>query len=121
MVAADGVFSQTRERLFGESYRARYAGSTAWRGVIDDLPTDTFAEVWGAGVKFGSTPHENGGTNWFASAALPEGAFRPGAELDALREIFGGCTDPAVTWLTRRRNGVPLRNGLLKAALGTAR
>jgi len=96
VVAADGVFSQTRERLFGEGYRARYAGSTAWRGVIDDLPTDTFAEVWGAGVKFGSTPHENGGTNWFASAALPESAFRPGAELDALCEIFGDWTDPAV-------------------------
>ena len=206
VVAADGVFSQTRERLFGEGYRARYAGSTAWRGVIDELPTGAFAEVWGAGVKFGITPHENGGTNWFASAALPEGAFRAGAELDALRETFGRWTDPAVirvlgalaeegilrhdiyvtprlasyvvgnvvligdaahamppdigrgaceaiidaaslgrggpvaydrdrrrttqrlarmagaaSWLTRQRHGVPLRDGLLKAALGSAR
>jgi 2-polyprenyl-6-methoxyphenol hydroxylase-like FAD-dependent oxidoreductase len=219
VVAADGVFSQTRERLFGEGYRARHAGSTAWRGVIEDLPTETFAEVWGAGVKFGITPHENGGTNWFASAARSEGAFRPGAELDALCEIFGDWTDPAVarvlgalrkkaaphdgatggmdegilrhdiyvtprlpsyvvgnvvligdaahamppdigrgaceaiidavslgrggpaaydrdrrrttqrlarmagtaSWLTRQRHGVPLRNGLLKAALGAAR
>ncbi|MFI5890440.1 FAD-dependent monooxygenase [Actinoplanes sp. NPDC051513] len=95
VVAADGVFSRTREELFGDRYRARYAGSTAWRGVLD-FPTDTFAEIWGAGVKFGVTPQDGGRTNWFASAGLPEGSFRPGAELAALREIFGGWRDPAV-------------------------
>jgi 2-polyprenyl-6-methoxyphenol hydroxylase-like FAD-dependent oxidoreductase len=95
VVAADGVFSRTREELFGSNGRARYAGSTAWRGVLD-LPTGTFAEIWGAGVKFGVTPQDGDRTNWFASAALPEGSFRPGAEAAALREIFGDWRDPAV-------------------------
>ncbi|WP_433374063.1 FAD-dependent monooxygenase [Actinoplanes sp. CA-142083] len=93
VVAADGVFSRTREDLFGE--KARYAGSTAWRGTLD-FPTETFAEIWGAGVKFGVTPQEGGRTNWFASAGAPEGDFHPGAELAALHEIFGGWRDPAV-------------------------
>ncbi|MFF5291789.1 FAD-dependent monooxygenase [Paractinoplanes globisporus] len=108
VVAADGVFSRTREELFGDRSRARYAGSTAWRGTLDEFATDTFAEIWGAGVKFGVTPQEGGRTNWFASAALPEGRFHPGAERDALLEIFGGWSDPAVARVlgTVREEGI---------------
>ncbi|WP_229074349.1 FAD-dependent monooxygenase [Actinoplanes sp. DH11] len=94
VVAADGVFSRTRERLFGPAYRARHSGGTAWRGVVDDLPTDTFAEVWGRGVKFGVTPHEGGRTNWYAAGAAPAGRFHPGAEVAELRRVFGGWTSP---------------------------
>lgn len=97
VVAADGVFSRVREEVFG--VRARYAGSTAWRGHLDDLPTGTFTEVWGAGAKFGVTPMEGGRTNWYASAAAPEGHFHPGAELGALREMFGTWPAPVATVL----------------------
>ncbi len=97
VVAADGVFSQARAEIFGR--RARYSGSTAWRGYLDDLPTDTFTEVWGAGVKFGVTPQEGGRTNWYASAAAPEGQFRPGAELPVLRDLFGAWPAPVATVL----------------------
>jgi 2-polyprenyl-6-methoxyphenol hydroxylase-like FAD-dependent oxidoreductase len=107
VVAADGVFSRTREDLFGE--RARYAGSTAWRGTLD-FPTETFAEIWGAGVKFGVTPQEGGRTNWFASAGAPEAEIRPGAEVDALHEIFGGWRDPAV----KRVLGAIREEGILR-------
>ncbi|BBH70261.1 salicylate hydroxylase [Actinoplanes sp. OR16] len=93
-IVADGVFSRTRERLLGPAYRARYSGTTAWRGVITGMPTETFAEIWGPGVKFGVTPHEGGHTNWFASAAMPEGLFHPGHELQALRRIFGSWAAP---------------------------
>ncbi|MEU6202526.1 FAD-dependent oxidoreductase [Micromonospora musae] len=94
MVVADGVFSRTRETLFGPTYRARFSGSTAWRGVVEDMPTDTFVEMWGRGVKFGVTPQEGGRTNWFASAAVPEGRFRPGAEVAELRRMFGRWVPP---------------------------
>ncbi|WP_051799280.1 FAD-dependent monooxygenase [Catenuloplanes japonicus] len=92
VVAADGVFSRTREKIFGVS--ARFSGGTAWRGVVDDRPTDTFAEVWGRGIKFGVTPQEGGRTNWFATAPAPERSFSPGREVAALRRLFGGWADP---------------------------
>ncbi|GAA2619634.1 FAD-dependent monooxygenase [Paractinoplanes durhamensis] len=101
VVAADGVFSHTREELFGPRFRARYAGTTAWRGTLDDRPIDTFAEYWGAGVKFGVTPQEGGRTNWFASAAAPEGDFRPGAERAALQQRFGHWTGPVADILPK--------------------
>ncbi|WP_430781860.1 FAD-dependent oxidoreductase [Actinoplanes sp. G11-F43] len=94
VVVADGVFSRSRERLFGSRFRARYSGSTAWRGTIDGMPAGAFVETWGRGVKFGVTPQEDGRTNWFASAALPEGRFQPGREAAALRAMFRGWADP---------------------------
>ena len=99
LVAADGVFSRAREHLFGPAYRARYSGHTAWRGVVDDMPTGTFVETWGRGVKFGVTPQEGGRTNWFAAAPAPEGRFSPGAEVAALRRIFGTWHPPVRTVL----------------------
>lgn len=99
VVVADGVFSRIREQLFGPAYRARHSGSTAWRGVVDDLPTERFVETWGRGVKFGVTPQEGGRTNWYAAAAGPEGRFSPGAEKAELRRRFGGWADPVRTVL----------------------
>jgi 2-polyprenyl-6-methoxyphenol hydroxylase-like FAD-dependent oxidoreductase len=99
VVAADGVFSQAREEAFGPDYRARYAGNTAWRGFVEDLPTETFTETWGDGAKFGVTPQEGGRTNWYASIPAPEGGFTPGAELANLRRLFGGWADPVRTVL----------------------
>lgn len=99
VVAADGVFSQARAELFGAAYAARYAGVTAWRGYVENMPTDTFTETWGAGRKFGVTPQEGERTNWFAATASPEGAFTPGAEHGALRRLFGGWADPVASVL----------------------
>ncbi|MDP9794652.1 2-polyprenyl-6-methoxyphenol hydroxylase-like FAD-dependent oxidoreductase [Catenuloplanes nepalensis] len=96
VVAADGVFSRTRERLFGPAHRARFSGTTAWRGTLSGRPTDAFAEVWGRGVKFGVTPHEGGRTNWFASAA---GRFTHGDDIARLREMFAGWAPPVRTVL----------------------
>ena len=99
VVAADGVFSQARAELFGKTYRARYAGSTAWRGYVENMPTDTFTETWGAGCKFGVTPQEGDRTNWYATIPAPEGDFAPGAELDTLRRLFGTWVHPVRTVL----------------------
>ncbi|MFU8849720.1 FAD-dependent oxidoreductase [Micromonospora sp. SL1-18] len=94
VVAADGVFSQARTELLGERYRARYSGGTAWRGYVENMPTDSFVETWGAGAKFGVTPQEGGRTNWYAAAAAPEGSFTPGSELATLRRRFGSWAAP---------------------------
>ncbi len=89
VVAADGIFSGTREALFGARFGARYTGITAWRGQIDTMPTESLIETWGRGGKFGVTPQEDGRTNWYATTVAPERAFTPGRERAALRELFG--------------------------------
>lgn len=94
VVAADGIFSRTRATLFGDAYRARYTGVTAWRGWIDNRPTDTLTETWGPGTKVGITPQEGGRTNWYATAVAPERSFTPGRELSRLGELFGSWRGP---------------------------
>lgn len=107
VLAADGIFSRTREQVFGARSAARYAGLTAWRGVIDDRPTDRLVEVWGAGAKFGVTPQEDGRTNWYATTVMPPGRCSPGRELDLLHRHFGGWRGPVDDVLsTIRETGI---------------
>jgi len=88
VVAADGINSQARTRLFGDRYHPRYAGSTAWRGTVDgDIGTVT--ETWDEGMRFGITPQEAGRTNWFACVVTPPGQRSPAGEVAALRGHFG--------------------------------
>lgn len=112
VVAADGIFSKARDELFGDRFRARHTGSTAWRGWLGGRPTDTFTETWGDGAKFGVTPQEGGRTNWFAATAAPEHAFSPGAELPALRARFGTWADPVRSVLDAIREPDILRHDL---------
>jgi 2-polyprenyl-6-methoxyphenol hydroxylase-like FAD-dependent oxidoreductase len=115
VVVADGVFSRTREQLFGSGYQARYSGGTAWRGTIDGMATSTFVEVWGRGVKFGVTPQEGGRTNWFAATGAPEGDFHPGAEAATLRRMFGGWAAPVSQVLDAVTEGGILRHDVYVA------
>jgi 2-polyprenyl-6-methoxyphenol hydroxylase-like FAD-dependent oxidoreductase len=94
VVVADGVFSRIRGALFGNQYRARYTGVTAWRGWIDNRPATRMTESWGMGAKFGITPQEGGRTNWYATTTAPEGARSPDGELARLRELFGSWAGP---------------------------
>jgi 2-polyprenyl-6-methoxyphenol hydroxylase-like FAD-dependent oxidoreductase len=89
VVVADGVFSRTRSALFGDITRATYAGATAWRGTVPGI-TRTVTETWGPGQRFGITPREDGRTNWYASAVVPERWAAPGGELAVLHDRFGG-------------------------------
>jgi 2-polyprenyl-6-methoxyphenol hydroxylase-like FAD-dependent oxidoreductase len=111
VVVADGVFSRARTALFGERYRARYTGSTAWRGVVP-MEADTTSETWGAGRRFGVTPHETGWTNWYATTPAPEGAKSPGGELAALRDLFGGWHEPIPRVLSLLTEDAILRHDL---------
>jgi 2-polyprenyl-6-methoxyphenol hydroxylase-like FAD-dependent oxidoreductase len=88
VVVADGVNSAARDRLFGEAYRPRYVGATAWRGTVDG-DTAEFTETWGERARFGVTPQEGNRTNWYACALTPERQRFPGAEAAAVRQRFG--------------------------------
>lgn len=88
VVAADGLNSRARTALFGNAYGTRYTGVTSWRGIVDE-DTDRVVETWGAGARFGVTPHTGGRTNWFACVRAPERATARDGELAALEACFG--------------------------------
>ncbi|MCF6524281.1 FAD-dependent monooxygenase [Streptomyces sp. JJ36] len=88
VVAAEGLHSPTRTRLFGPAHTTRYTGVTCWRGTLDG-DTGSLTETLGQGARFGITPHEGGRTNWFACVRAPERAVARGGELAALRACFG--------------------------------
>jgi 2-polyprenyl-6-methoxyphenol hydroxylase-like FAD-dependent oxidoreductase len=88
IVAADGINSAARTTLFGDCYRPKYAGVTAWRGTVDGDTAD-FSETWGEGARFGITPQEGDRTNWYACVRASERTRLPGGEAAAVREHFG--------------------------------
>ncbi|MET9765047.1 FAD-dependent monooxygenase [Streptomyces sp. NPDC006372] len=88
VIAADGLRSRARSVLFGEAYRPRYSGVTAWHGTVD-LDTEAISETWGQRARFGVTPRAGGHSNWFACAPAPERIPAPGGDLAALHRHFG--------------------------------
>ncbi|BCJ63606.1 FAD-dependent monooxygenase [Polymorphospora rubra] len=89
VVVADGVFSRIRTAVFGAATRPRYVGATAWRGTVDGA-VEALTETWGPGRRFGTTPREDGRTNWYATLLTPEGTRFPQGDLAALRDTFAG-------------------------------
>ena len=87
VVAADGVRSATRARLF-PSVPARYSGSTCWRAIIPDTDSeDRLVQAWGPGTEFGSLRVSPAEMYWYGYFRHPEGAVFPD-ELAAARERF---------------------------------
>ena len=86
-VAADGVRSATRARLF-PSVPARYSGSTSWRAIIPDTDSeDRLVQAWGPGTEFGSLRVSPTEIYWYGYFRHPEGAVFPD-ELASARERF---------------------------------
>ena len=78
LVGADGIGSTVRAHVLGDG-PPRYAGYTAWRGVVDlsaagltaaDLP---IGELWGPGAVFGLVPLADGRLYWFGTRPAPGG------------------------------------------------
>jgi 2-polyprenyl-6-methoxyphenol hydroxylase-like FAD-dependent oxidoreductase len=87
LVAADGVRSATRARLFPTA-AARYSGSTSWRAIIPDTDSeDRLVQAWGPGTEFGSLRVSPTEIYWYGYFRHPEGAVFPD-ELAAARERF---------------------------------
>ena len=96
VVAADGVRSAVRTRLFPDVAPA-YGGATSWRAVIDDTDRvdDRFTAVWGPGAEFGALRISSSEVYWYGYFRHPEGAVL-GDELRAAWEMFAGWP----TWVT---------------------
>jgi 2-polyprenyl-6-methoxyphenol hydroxylase-like FAD-dependent oxidoreductase len=87
IVAADGVRSAVRARLF-PGVPARYSGSTSWRAIIPDTESeDRLVQAWGPGTEFGSLRVSPAEIYWYGYFRHPEGAVFPD-ELAAARERF---------------------------------
>ncbi|MFC6937703.1 FAD-dependent monooxygenase [Actinomadura yumaensis] len=75
MVAADGVHSAVRGCLF-PGVRARYAGATSWRAVIEDTAVidDRYIAIWGPGAEFGALRVSATEVYWYGYFLSPPNA-----------------------------------------------
>ncbi|MFF5809285.1 FAD-dependent monooxygenase [Streptomyces sp. NPDC012746] len=75
VVAADGIGSNVRSRLFPAHPGPAYSGSTVLRAITEqavDLRTD-FELTWGYGAEFGHIALHDGRAEWHAVLDLPTG------------------------------------------------
>jgi 2-polyprenyl-6-methoxyphenol hydroxylase-like FAD-dependent oxidoreductase len=97
-IGADGLHSRVRTALFGD-VRPRYAGITAWRGVVplDDALGRRVAggESFGRGSLFGVARLNGSQVYWWAGMRRREdGGDAPGAEKSSLLRAFADWHDP---------------------------
>jgi 2-polyprenyl-6-methoxyphenol hydroxylase-like FAD-dependent oxidoreductase len=98
VIGADGLNSCVRTGLCGDG-PPRYAGITAWRGVVplDDTLRSRISggESFGHGSLFGVARLNGSQAYWWASARLRESeGQQPAAEKSSLLRAFSGWHDP---------------------------
>ncbi len=91
-VAADGINSLVRSRLFPE-VGIRYIDQTIWRGItrmeVPELLVDSYIEVWDEGLRFLTVPINSEETFWLAVKPAPPGIRDDPATIrDELLELF---------------------------------
>ncbi|MHB6905766.1 FAD-dependent monooxygenase [Streptomyces sp. DB-54] len=123
VVAADGIHSATRRTLFPDHPAPRYAGFTAWRFVVSAADAAGLAdagtahETWGPGGLWGTLPLHDGRIYAYATAAVPPGGGRAGADQRAeLRRRFGSWHRPVPELLAAVHPAAVLRNDVHAAA-----
>ncbi|MFE3630220.1 FAD-dependent monooxygenase [Streptomyces goshikiensis] len=104
VVAADGIGSAMRGRLFPAHPGPAYSGSTVLRAITEhpvDPGTD-FELTWGPGAEFGHIAFPDGRAEWHAVLNLPAGT-RFADPLAELRRRFGTWHDPIPALLDATR------------------
>lgn len=97
LVGADGFRSVAR--LLVDQRPPRYAGFTAWRGLVTGagvlLEPGVGFEAWGVGSRFGAFETNRGDLFWFATmTAPPGGSDSPRGRKADVAERFAGWHDP---------------------------
>jgi 2-polyprenyl-6-methoxyphenol hydroxylase-like FAD-dependent oxidoreductase len=76
VVAADGIHSALRQRLFPE-VGIRWIDQTIWRGIsrveVPPMLADAYLEIWDEGLRFLTVPISPGETFWLAVKPAPPG------------------------------------------------
>ncbi|MFF0219701.1 FAD-dependent monooxygenase [Streptomyces vinaceus] len=104
VVAADGIGSKVRSRLFPDHPGPVYGGSTVLRAITEhavDLRTD-FELTWGRGAEFGHIAFLDGRAEWHAVLSLAAGT-RFADPLAELRRRFHAWHDPIPALLDATR------------------
>jgi 2-polyprenyl-6-methoxyphenol hydroxylase-like FAD-dependent oxidoreductase len=113
LIGADGIHSAVRAQLHGRQ-APRYAGYTAWRGVVPfDHARIRAGETWGAGARFGCIPLVGGRAYWFATANVPAGERSPEGEQRALLRRFGTWHEPIPALIAAANPGAILRTDIV--------
>ncbi|MEU3608539.1 FAD-dependent monooxygenase [Streptomyces sp. NPDC035033] len=111
VVAADGIGSAVRGRLFPDHPGPVYSGSTVLRGITErpiELRTD-FELTWGHGAEFGHIAFRDGRAEWHAVLRLPA-RTRFADPLAELRRRFRDWHDPVPALLDATRPGAVLHH-----------
>jgi 2-polyprenyl-6-methoxyphenol hydroxylase-like FAD-dependent oxidoreductase len=115
VVGADGIHSVIRRQMFPE-VGLRYAGYTAWRGVVatrDEVALGVTSESWGCGSRFGILRVDKERVYWFATANAPAGKTLTAAERKSfLRQRFRGWHHPVELLLESTPAGEILHNDI---------
>ena len=94
VVAADGLHSRVRGKLFPGHPGPVYTGVTSWRIVVPHPGGKLdLAETWGAGKVFGVTELGDGRVYCYATAPAPEGGSAEDERAELLR-TFAGWHEP---------------------------
>jgi 2-polyprenyl-6-methoxyphenol hydroxylase-like FAD-dependent oxidoreductase len=94
VVAADGLQSPVRRKLFPSFPAPLYTGVTSWRFVVESPPYAFEAsETWGGGRVFGAVPLADGRVYCYATAAAPAGRTAPD-EKALLSKLFASWHGP---------------------------
>lgn len=97
LIGADGIHSAVRQQLFPAA-SLRYAGYTAWRGVVESPVTVTVgitSESWGRGSRFGAVPIDSRRVYWYATLNQPAGRnYLPAEQKKLLQQRFKGWLQP---------------------------
>ncbi len=94
VVAADGLHSPVRAKLFPDHPGPVYTGVTSWRIVVPAWPRKLdIAETWGAGKVFGVTELGDGRVYCYATAPAAPGGQAPDERAEMLRR-FAGWHEP---------------------------
>ena len=114
LIAADGLRSAVRTRLFGQQ-AIRYASYTGWRAVLNfpEIPKLAPSEMWGRGCRFGIVPMSRGCIYWFATRNAPEGQRDHARRTkEAVAQIFQRWPQPIEAVIQATPEDVILRNDI---------
>ena len=124
LIGADGIQSAVRRQLFPEA-KLRYAGYTAWRGVVETTEEAALqaaigftSESWGVGRRFGVVRISPQQVYWFATEnAPPQQKFTSPAEMKThLQALFKGWHVPVEMLIDATPAEAILHNDILDIA-----